>query len=321
MNCRLQNPSPVDSGQTWGSVDHGKEDEAQSLMQCDGLLPRSPRIQSSKGNWPTRASRLWRTFRRSPSSPLTDEVQSSCSFSTSEGLQPSSCAPGSKPGSGTPATCLEYGDKQSELSDFKNSEKKLSRKWINNLKGKETNSGQYQTEITQASLEELNALQSFCAVKINLIHHRVNSKGKKSNRHKKLQLRSDAEAPEIDALNCTVPDELLNRTYFKNMRTTSEQVATDKQHISSHCPNCNKKREELALSAFLKQKKTLLESLLLQEKIDEYLHTKDFLTRIGEAHQSFPRLSDDPKTIWKRLSEKCHVGYSGFERSDTEEKM
>ncbi|XP_059992280.1 uncharacterized protein C8orf48 homolog [Lagenorhynchus albirostris] len=252
---------------------------------------------------------------------FTDEAQSSSSFSSSGGLQPWSYASGSKYESGTPTPRLQYGDNQSEFSHFKNNEKKLSRKWINNLKGKEMNSGQYQpdtkleTEITQASLEELNALQSFCTVKINLIHHSATSKGKKSSRHKKLQLGSDAEAPEVDALNCTVPDELLNRIYFKNMRTTPNEVVTAKQHISSRCPNCNRKRAELAQSAFLKQKKTSLESLLLQEKIDEHLHMKDFLTLIGEIHQSLPRLSDDPRIIWERLKEKSQIGYSGFERS------
>uniref|UniRef100_A0A4W2BZY2 Uncharacterized protein n=1 Tax=Bos indicus x Bos taurus TaxID=30522 RepID=A0A4W2BZY2_BOBOX len=241
---------------------------------------------------------------------LTDEVKSSGSFSSSGVLQPWSYASGSKSESGSLPSRSEYGDNQSELSDLKANVKKLSRKWIHNLKGKETNSEQYrpdtnhQTEITQASPEELNALQSFCTVKVNLIHHRANSKGKKSSRHKKLQLGPEAEAPEVDALKCTVPDELLNRIYFKNMRTTPKQVGTAKQHISSRCPDCIRKRAELAQSAFLKQKKTLLESLLLQEKIDEHLHTQDFLTLVREAHQSLPRLSDDPRRIWERLNER-----------------
>ncbi|KAJ1066725.1 hypothetical protein K5549_006277 [Capra hircus] len=252
---------------------------------------------------------------------LTDEVKSSGSFSSSGGLQPSSSAFGSKSESGSQPSRSEYGDHQSELSDFKANVKKLSRKWIHNLKGKETNSEQYrpdpkyQTEITQASLEELNALQSFCTVKVNLIHHRANSTGKKSSRHKKLQLGPEAEAPEVDTLKCTVPDELLNRIYFKNMRTP-KQVGTAKQHISSRCPDCIRKRAELAQSAFLKQKKTLLESLLLQEKIDEHLNTKDFLTLVREAHQSLPRLSDDPRRIWERLNErKVKLDTLVFERS------
>ncbi|XP_032185175.1 uncharacterized protein C8orf48 homolog [Mustela erminea] len=257
---------------------------------------------------------------------FTDEVQSSSSFSSSGGQQPWSHTSGSPSGSGKTTARLEYRDRQSELSDCPNNEKKFTRKWINHLRGKKTNSGQrqwdtkLQTETTRVSDEELNALRSFCDIKINLIYHRANSKEKKGSRPKRLQLRLDAEVSEKEDLNCTVPDELLNRIYLKNMRTTPKQVETAKQHISSWCPHCNRKRAELAQSAFLRQKKTLLESLLLQEKIDKHLYTKDFLTRIGDAHQEgFPRLSDDPRIIWKRLNEKSRIRYDGFERSDREQ--
>ncbi|XP_054421775.1 uncharacterized protein C8orf48 homolog [Pteronotus mesoamericanus] len=253
---------------------------------------------------------------------FTDEVQSSGSFSSSGGLQPWSQDSGSKPQSGRSITCLEYQDKPSELS-----ERRFSWKRINQLKGKETNSGRYppdtklQTEIPLVSDEQLNALQSFCTSKINLIHHRATSKEKKSSKREKLPHRLDAEASEIDALSCTVPDELMNRISLKNVMATLKQVATAKQHISSRCPDCNRKRAELAQSAFLKRRKTLLESFLLQEKMDEHLHTKDLLTLIGEAHQGLPRLSDDPRMIWKRLKEKSQKRHSGFESSHTEKKM
>ncbi|KAM6149598.1 uncharacterized protein C8orf48 homolog [Erethizon dorsatum] len=236
---------------------------------------------------------------------FTDEVQNS--LSSSGGRQFWCRASGSELNTRYQTTSLEEQDKQSKLSDSKNNEMTLSKKWINYLKGKETSSERYQpdsklqTEITRVSNEELHAQQSFCTIKINLIHHRVNSK-EKNSRHKKLQLRLDAEASEVDALNCTVPNELLNRLYFQNLKATLKQMEAAKQHILSQCPSCNRKRAELAQSAFLKQKKTLLESLLLEEKIDEHLHTTDFLTRVGEAHQGLPRLLDDPRMIWKRLT-------------------
>ncbi|XP_036911173.1 uncharacterized protein C8orf48 homolog [Sturnira hondurensis] len=253
---------------------------------------------------------------------FTDEVQSPGSFSSSGGLQPRSQDSGSRPQSGKSTTCLGYEDKPSELS-----ERRFSWKRINYLKGKETNSGQYQpdtrlqTEISQVSAEQLNALQSFCTSKVNLIHHRTTSKEGKSSRRKKLPQRWDAEALDTGALNCTIPHELMNRICLKNLMATLKQVASAKQHISSRCPHCNRKRAELAQSAFLKRKKTLLESLLLQERVDEHLHTRDVLTHIGEAHQGLPRLSDDPRMIWKTLKEKSQKRCSGFERSDTEQKM
>lgn len=250
---------------------------------------------------------------------IMSEVQSFSSLTYSSERQLWSHGSGSEPDSENITTVLEDRDKTSEISDLSSKEMKLTRKMISCLKKKEINSGQYRTdtklqsEITQLSGEELNALESFCATKINLIHQSVNSNERKASRHKKLRFPSDAEAPAVDVLNCTVPDELLNRIYLENTRTTLKQIATVKQHISSQCPSCNIKRAELAQSAFLKRKKTLLQSLILQEKIDEHLYTKDFLTLIGEAHQRFPKLSDDSRTIWKRLNEKSQIGYSVFQ--------
>ncbi|XP_055970269.1 uncharacterized protein C8orf48 homolog, partial [Sorex fumeus] len=252
---------------------------------------------------------------------FTDEVQSSSSFTSSRGRQPWSSDYASEPETESITTNLEHGDKQLEISDSSSCEEKLSRKWINCLKNKDTNSGQCQpgakilSEILAVSDEELNALQSFCTVKINVIKQKVNSKGKRRRRYKKPHIRFESEASEFNMLNSAVPDELWNRTHFKNWSTTLKQVTTAKQHISSQCPDCNRKRAELAQSAFLKQKKTLLESLLLQDKIDEHLHTKDFLTHIAEAHEGLPRLSDNPGIIWKRLYEKSQIGYFGLERS------
>lgn len=253
---------------------------------------------------------------------FSDEVQSSCSFSSPGGPLPSPQASGGKPERGKPTARWEYPDKQSELS-----EKRFSRKRISYLKGKDTNSGGHppdtppQTDIAPVPDEQMHALQTFCTVKVNLMHHRAASKGKKRSRQKKLQLRLGAQASEVDATSCAAPDELLNRMHLKNVMATLKQAAAVKQHVPSRCPDCIRKRAELAQSAFLKRKKTLLESLLLQERIDEHLHTKDFLTFIGEAHRGLPRLSDDPRIIWKRLNEKSQKRDSGLERSDPEQKM
>ncbi|XP_008844295.1 uncharacterized protein C8orf48 homolog [Nannospalax galili] len=254
--------------------------------------------------------------------PFTGEVLSSGSFSSSAEEQSCSYISESKLESDEPTTSSEGRNQQPELSDSQRNENKVSEKWISYLKGKKTHSEECQSdsrlhiEVPRASEEELRALQSFCSVKVNLIYRRENSKAKKGSRHKRLQFRLDAETPEVDALNCTIPGELLNRIYLENTRATLKQMATAKQHVSAKCPSCLSKRAELAQSDFLKRKKTLLESLLLQEKIDEHLHTTDFLTRVGEAHQSLPRLSDDPTKIWKRLTEKIQMGSSDVERAD-----
>lgn len=273
--------------------------------------------------WAQLGSRATDNLPPEASESFSEEVQSSSSLSSPGGPLPSPPVSGDKPESGKPpARLLEYQDKRSELS-----EERFSRKRIDYLKGKETNAGghppdtQLPSEVTPVSDEQTRALQTFCSVKVNLMHRRATSKGKKRSRQQEPQLRSHAEAPEVDAASCTAPDELLNRMHLKNVMATLKQAAAVKQHVPSRCPDCIRKRAELAHSAFLKRKKTLLETLLLQEKIDEHLHTKDFLTFIGEAHRGLPRLSDDPRIIWKRLNEKSQKRDSGFERSDPEQKM
>lgn len=253
----------------------------------------------------------------------TDEVLSSGSLSSSGEEQ--SCSGESSLESGKPTTSSEEQDELSERSFLQKDEHRLSEKWINHIKGKGINSERYQpdsrlpTETPGGSAEELNALQSFCSVKVNLIHQREDSRAKKSSRHRRLPLRRIAETSEVDAFNCTVPDELLSRIYLKNTRATLAHIGAVKQHVSAQCPSCNSKRAELAQYDFLKRRKTLLESLLLQEKIDEHLHTTDFLTRVGDAHRGFPRLSDNPRVIWKKMTEKIQTGSPGFGKADAKQ--
>ncbi|XP_021519479.1 uncharacterized protein C8orf48 homolog [Meriones unguiculatus] len=255
----------------------------------------------------------------------TDEVLSCASLSPSGEQQSRSPASESPPESETPTTSSEEQEGRSEFSVPRNEENQLTEKLINHLRLKETNAGRYHpdrkrpTETPERSPEELNALQSFCTTKLNLIRQKTGSRAQKSNRRKRLQCRWIAETSEVDALNGAVPDELLNRVYLKNTRAALAHIRAVKQHIPSKCPSCNSKRAELAQSDFLKQRKTFLESLLLQEKIDEHLHTTDFLTRVGEAHHGFPRLSDDPRIIWKRLTEKIQTRSSGFGRAESKQ--
>ncbi|XP_074863815.1 uncharacterized protein C8orf48 homolog isoform X2 [Carettochelys insculpta] len=159
-------------------------------------------------------------------------------------------------------------------------------------------------EITDVSDEELDALQSFCTIKISHIHHRLNSKQSNSNRHKDLQNRFTSEKPVTGVLNCTIPDRLVNRIHLKNISETMKQVTGTKVHQLSQCHDCKKKREELAKVTFLRQKKTLVEKALLQVKLEEQIYAKDSLTLIGEIHQNLPKLSEDPKSIWQSLNEK-----------------
>lgn len=52
------------------------------------------------------------------------------------------------------------------------------------------------------------------------------------------------------------------------------QVTEAQVHRSSQCPDCKKKKAELAEITFLRQKKALVERALLQEKLEEQIYAR-----------------------------------------------
>ncbi|XP_063272779.1 uncharacterized protein C8orf48 homolog isoform X2 [Prinia subflava] len=100
-----------------------------------------------------------------------------------------------------------------------------------------------------------------------------------------------------------VPAQLMNRILLENTREAVKQVTEAEIHEASTCPDCQQKKAELAKVAFLRQKKTLLESALIQEKLEEQFYSRDMLTLLGEALRSFPKPSEDPRDLWQRLKE------------------
>ncbi|XP_051824274.1 uncharacterized protein C8orf48-like [Antechinus flavipes] len=193
-------------------------------------------------------------------------------------------------------------------------QEKLSQRWIQHLKAKESANGQPRAgptshaDVTEASKSERDAVQAFCATKINLLRRQLNSRVANGSGRQRQPQGLVAEKPVTDEVNdCVVPHRLINRISQQNLRAAPSQVSAVKKHDCSRCPECTKKRAELSQLTFVRQKKTFLESALLKEKMDEYRHTKDFLSFIGEIHKSLPRLSDDPETIWKRLNARGQV--------------
>ncbi|XP_061454877.1 uncharacterized protein C8orf48 homolog isoform X7 [Rhineura floridana] len=164
-------------------------------------------------------------------------------------------------------------------------------------------SSQNDEGITEVSEEELIALQSFCAIKINQLCHVSTSTPLKRNKRNYQRHRFTSEKPLTCDLNCTVPEQLMNRLHLKNIKETLKQITDAEMHQPSRCLHCTKKRAELAQDIFLRRRKTLMEEVLLQEKLEECMYTKDALTLIGEIHRSLPKLSEDPKNIWQELNE------------------
>ncbi|KAM6061062.1 uncharacterized protein C8orf48 homolog [Chlamydotis macqueenii] len=151
---------------------------------------------------------------------------------------------------------------------------------------------------------ELNALRSFCTIKINKMRRQLVSKQADGGKSRRLRHGFTAKKPERSDLNCIVPDQLVNRIRLKNVRETVKQVTEAQIHDSSVCPDCQKKEAELAKITFLRQKKILMEHALIQEKLEEQIYSRDVLTHIGEALRSFPKPSEDPRNLWERLKGK-----------------
>lgn len=105
-------------------------------MRGDAIRPEAGGFRETGRIGPSGHRDYGRPFLRETLESLTDEVKSSGFIQFLWRLQPWSSASGSKSESGSQPSRSEYGDHQSEL-DFKANVKKLSRKWIHNLKGKE----------------------------------------------------------------------------------------------------------------------------------------------------------------------------------------
>ncbi|XP_071669500.1 uncharacterized protein C8orf48 homolog isoform X3 [Patagioenas fasciata] len=156
-------------------------------------------------------------------------------------------------------------------------------------------------ESTELLDGELDALRSFCTIKISKMHEQLHFKQADGGKSRKPQPGFTVKKRETSDLNCIVPDQLMNRIRLKNIRETVKQVTEAQLHESSVCPDCQKKQAELAKIAFVRRKKMLMESALIQEKLEEQIYSRDVLTHIGEALESFPKPSEDPRNLWQRL--------------------
>ncbi|XP_060106045.1 uncharacterized protein C8orf48 homolog [Heteronotia binoei] len=204
-------------------------------------------------------------------------------------------------------------EQEPDFLDPNVSEKGPIRKWINHLKdvrpstqlaGCTSKPGNALIKTTEVPEEELKAVQSFCAVKINRLSHLPSSELPK--RHKQNHWKPGFTSEKLlrHEVNWIVPNRLVNRLQLKNFQGAMKQLAETEMHQPLHCPECEKKRAELARETFLRQKRTLMEGVLLQAKLEEHIYTKDALVLIGEIHQSLPKLSEDPGNVWQKLNER-----------------
>ncbi|XP_034290972.1 uncharacterized protein C8orf48 homolog isoform X3 [Pantherophis guttatus] len=154
------------------------------------------------------------------------------------------------------------------------------------------------------SEEELGTLQSFCVSKINHLHHQRILEPLRRNSCKEQRPRMVSRRQQTGGCGSAVPFELVNRLHLKSLKEMMKKIAETEIHQPSQCPFCMKKREGFAKVEFLRRKKTILDNVLLQEKLEDYMYTKDSLTLIGEIHKSLPKLSEDPSNIWQELNKR-----------------
>ncbi|XP_070808150.1 uncharacterized protein C8orf48 homolog [Pituophis catenifer annectens] len=201
--------------------------------------------------------------------------------------------------------------KDEELLDSAFVGESLTRKRINLLKVNRRSiterakpSIEPDTALPEISEEELGTLQSFCVSKINHLHHQRILEPLRRNSCKEQRPRMVSRRQQTGGCGSAVPFELVNRLHLKSLKEMMKKIAETEMHQPSQCPFCMKKREGFAKVEFLRRKKTILDNVLLQEKLEDYMYTKDSLTLIGEIHKSLPKLSEDPSNIWQELNKR-----------------
>lgn len=101
-----------------------------------------------------------------------------------------------------------------------------------------------------------------------------------------------------------VAKELVNRLKTENLLNTTKLANRKKIHDPKSCKKCIETEEKFAQYEFLKRRITRVESLNLDWKIDDVIHTTDTIFMIGDLAATLPKPSDDPKDIWDKLLRK-----------------
>ncbi|XP_058857239.1 uncharacterized protein C8orf48-like isoform X2 [Acipenser ruthenus] len=193
-------------------------------------------------------------------------------------------------------------------------EEELAEKWMRVLKSKASfstvsqerrSNASPQTDVLELCPEESKAVKSFCREKIRKMGRW--QKRSECCRHREQQQSLPGSAQRETTLNCRIPEHLVTRLQLKHIMEIVKQATEVEIHQPSMCSACLSKRAELARESFIKIKKTQLESVLLQEKLEENLYNRDPICLVGEVLKDLPKLSDDPSKIWHALIKKEQV--------------
>ncbi|XP_041112056.1 uncharacterized protein C8orf48 homolog [Polyodon spathula] len=210
----------------------------------------------------------------------------------------------------------EYQDEEFESCDDAGitAEEELAEKWMRVLKNKDSfstvsqarrSNAPPQRDVLEFCSEESKAMKSYCREKIRKMG--CWQKQSECCRPREQQQSLPGSEQRETTLNCRIPEELVNRLQLKHIMELVKQAAEVEIHQPSMCSTCISKRAELARESFIQIKKTQLESVLLQEKLEENIYNRDPICLVGEVLKDLPKLSDDHSKIWHALIKKEQV--------------
>ncbi|XP_066570794.1 uncharacterized protein C8orf48 [Amia ocellicauda] len=186
----------------------------------------------------------------------------------------------------------------------------LRGKWVRVLRGKASLSGAAQNrrsdsrphrDVSKLGPEEKDALSSYCRRKIRVVQQpqRAPPSGGRGELSRRI---SAGRAAPGESAGCVVPPPMVSRLKLKSLVETMKQAVAVDMHDPGRCGPCLHTRAALARNAFIRTKKTRLDTVLLQDKFEEAVFTKDPICLIGEILRDLPKLSDDPSEIWRALT-------------------
>lgn len=125
--------------------------------------------------------------------------------------------------------------------------------------------------------------------------HMVEERRRK--RERTLQLPEDSTCQPV-------PIQLISVLKLKSFTEEMRRAAETEIHNPSECGECVRQQATLALDTFIRRKRTQLDSLTLEDRLQTHLCNRDAICLLGELLQTLPKLSDAPNRIWDELQAK-----------------
>ncbi|KAJ8254861.1 hypothetical protein GJAV_G00198150 [Gymnothorax javanicus] len=181
----------------------------------------------------------------------------------------------------------EYDEKESAMAED------LREKWIRILRSKEPSS-------PIAPLKR----RSNCSLRRG-VSPVVSGGGGKLCPEERAALKAfcQEQIKRVQSLQRTSPpaEQFISVLKLKTFSQEMKKAVGTELHQPSRCVPCREVLAQLAEDAFVRRKKSHLESRLLQDKLQAHLLQRDAICLVGELLSDIPDISDDPNKIWQEL--------------------